>query len=66
VKGSVIAYEPGHDVEAEVVRSYFPNLRIEETERGALTGADVAVFVSAGYVPQEPGGGPSSSDCIVP
>jgi LCP family protein required for cell wall assembly len=66
VKGSVIAYEPGHDVEAEVVRSYFPNLRIEETKRGALPGADVAVFVSADYVPQEPGSGPSSTTCIVP
>lgn len=66
VKGSVIAYEPGHDLEAQVVGSYFPGLRLEETERGALPGTDVAVFVSAGYVPQEPGSGPSLPTCIVP
>lgn len=66
VKGSVIAYEPGHDLEAQVVQSYFPDLRIQETERGALPGADVAVFVAADYVPQEPGSGPSSTTCIFP
>ncbi len=66
VKGSVIAYEPGHDLEAQVVRSYFPALRLQETERGSLPGTDVAVFVTADYVPQEPGSGPSSTTCIVP
>lgn len=66
VKGSAIAYEPGHEVEAQVVGSYFPGLRLEETPRGALAGADVALFVSAGYAPQEPGSGPSAPTCIVP
>ncbi|MBA3690441.1 MAG: LCP family protein [Actinobacteria bacterium] len=66
VKGSVIAYEPGHDLEAQVVGSYFPDLRLQETEKGALPGADVAVFVTADHVPQEPGSGPSSTTCIVP
>jgi LCP family protein required for cell wall assembly len=64
VKGSVIAYEPGHDLEAKVVGKYFPELRLVETQRGALPAADVAVFVSSGYVPQEPGSGPAT--CIMP
>ena len=64
MKGSVIAYEPGHDLEAQVVGKYFPSLRLEEAERGTLPGADVAVFVSSSYVPQEPGSGPAT--CIVP
>jgi LCP family protein required for cell wall assembly len=66
VKGSVIAYEPGHDLEAEVVRSYFPGLRVQQAARGSLPGADVAIFVTSDYVPQEPGSGPSSTTCIVP
>lgn len=65
VKGSVIAYEPGHDIEAQVVQKYFPDLRLKETERRVLPGADVAVFVAAGYVAQEPGSEPSSTACIV-
>ena len=63
VKGSVIAYEPGHEVEAQVVAKYFPGLKLVESEAGALPGADVAVFVTASYEPQEPGSGPETP-CI--
>jgi LCP family protein required for cell wall assembly len=61
VKGSVIAYEPGHDVEANVVAKYFPDLKLVETKAGELTGSDVAVFVTSSYEPQEPGSGPSGA-----
>jgi LCP family protein required for cell wall assembly len=63
VKGSVIAYEPGHDAEAQVVAKYFPGLRLVETARGALTGADVAVFVTSSYTPEDPGTGPGTPSC---
>ena len=55
VKGSVIAFEPGHDLEAQVVGKYFPALKLVETDAGELTGADVTVFVTAGYAAQDPG-----------
>jgi len=63
VKGSVIAYEPGHDLEANVVAKYFPGLELVETKAGALTDADVAVFVTSGYEPQDPGSEPGTTDC---
>jgi LCP family protein required for cell wall assembly len=66
VKGSVIAYEPGHDVEAQVVGKYFPGLKLLQTKPGELTGADVAVFVTSSYEPTQPGSGPSTPTCIVP
>ena len=66
VKGSVIAYEPGHDLEAGVVAKYFPGLKLVETEAGALTDADadVAVFVTSGYEPQDPGSEPGTPECV--
>jgi hypothetical protein len=68
VKGSVIAYEPGHDLEASVVAKYFPGLKLVETKAGALTGSaahtDVAVFVTSGYEPQDPGSEPGTPECV--
>jgi LCP family protein required for cell wall assembly len=66
VKGSVIAYEPGHEVQAQVVGKYFPGVKLVQTKAGALSGADVAIFVTSSYEPQEPGSGPSTPTCIVP
>ena len=63
VKGSVIAYEPGRDVEAQVVAKYFPGLKLVQTAKDALPGADVAVFVTASYTPQQPGNGPGTPTC---
>lgn len=63
VKGSVIAYEPGHDAEAQVVAKYFPGLKLVETAKSALPGTDVAVFVTAAYTPQQPGSGPGTTSC---
>jgi LCP family protein required for cell wall assembly len=65
VKGSVIAYEPGRLVEAQVVGQFFPGVKLVQTPKAALTGSDVAVFVTSSYTPQEPGSGPSTSGCIV-
>ncbi len=62
VKGSVIAYEPGHDGEAQVVAKYFPGLKLVQTRANALTGSDVAVFVTSSYAPEQPGSG-SSATC---
>jgi hypothetical protein len=50
-------------VEAQVVAKYFPGLKLVETPKDALTGADVAVFVTAAYTPQEPGGS-TSAGCV--
>ena len=64
VKGSVIAYEPGHDLEAQVVAKYFPGLKLVQTRAGDLADADVAVFVTSSYEPQEPGSSPGTPDCL--
>ena len=66
VKGSVIAYEPGHEIDAQVVAKYFPGLKMVQTKAGELPGSDVAVFVTSAYEPQQPGSGPSTSACITP
>jgi anionic cell wall polymer biosynthesis LytR-Cps2A-Psr (LCP) family protein len=63
VKGSVIAYEPGHEDEAQVVAKYFPDLKFAQTKSDALTGSDVAVFVTSSYVPEQPGTGGSAPTC---
>jgi LCP family protein required for cell wall assembly len=64
VKGSAIAFEPGHEIEAQVVAKYFPGLELVQTEAGALTGSDVAVFVTSGYELQEPGTGAAPDECL--
>jgi LCP family protein required for cell wall assembly len=64
VKGSVVAYNPGHEIDAQVVQRYFPNLKLVEAPKHALTGSDVAIFVTSSYTPQEPGSGTSTPTCI--
>jgi LCP family protein required for cell wall assembly len=46
VPGNWIAFSPGHDVEAAVVRQYFPNLEVKLVK--GLKG-DVAIFVTKTY-----------------
>jgi LCP family protein required for cell wall assembly len=64
VPGNTIAYAPGHLEEAQVVAQYFPGLTIAEAELGGHV--PVAVFVTASYVPQEPGSGGAGPTCVDP
>lgn len=63
VNGSVIAYAPGHQVEAEVVKKYFPTLEVKEV-KGLPD--DVAVFVTSAYKPAPVGGGNAPVSCVDP
>jgi LCP family protein required for cell wall assembly len=63
VSGSVIAYAPGHQVEAEVVKKYFPTLEVKEV-KGLPD--DVAIFVTSTYRPAPIGSGAAPSDCVDP
>ncbi|HEX6132181.1 MAG TPA: LCP family protein [Actinomycetota bacterium] len=59
---SVIAYAPGHEAEAEVVRSYLPHLSVVEVP--GLDGVDAAVIVAADYRPPSEGGiDPDATGC---
>jgi LCP family protein required for cell wall assembly len=66
VKGSVIAYKPGHRSDAEVVQKYFPNLRLLEVQDHTLRGSPVAVFITSSFHLQPVGSGGASTDCIPP
>jgi len=66
VHGSVIAYKPGHQSDAEVVQKYFPNLQLLEVPDDALRGSPVAVFISASFHLEPVGSGTPSTDCIAP
>jgi LCP family protein required for cell wall assembly len=66
VKGSVIAYRPGFQSDAEVVQKYFPNLELLEVPDDALRGSPVAVFITGGFDLQPVGSGGGSTDCIAP
>jgi LCP family protein required for cell wall assembly len=63
VNGSVIAYAPGHQVEAEVVKKYFPTLEVKEI-KGLPD--HVAVFVTSSYKPAPVGGGSTPVSCVDP
>ena len=54
VPGNVIAYAPGHDLEAKVVQQYLPGLQIKEV-KGLPD--HVAVFITASYKPAQVGTG---------
>jgi hypothetical protein len=59
---SAIAYAPGHEAEAEVVRSYLPHLTVVEAP--GLDGVDAAVIVAPDYRPPSEGGGdPDATGC---
>jgi LCP family protein required for cell wall assembly len=63
VKGTVIAYAPGHDAEAGVVSKYFGNVKTKQVPASQLGGNDVALFVTAAYQPAPVGTGAQSHDC---
>ena len=65
VPGNVIAYAPGHDLEAKVVQQYLPGLQLKEVK--GLPDA-VAVFVTGSYQPAQVGTGGSVAppDCVSP
>jgi LCP family protein required for cell wall assembly len=62
VSGSVIAYRHGHEVEAQVLAKYFPNLGLVPAKLPA--GAPVAVFVTPSYEPEPLGDPGTSLDCV--
>jgi LCP family protein required for cell wall assembly len=62
VPGSVVAYAPGADAEAQVVQKYFPNLELKQV-KGLPDG--VAVFIDASYEPAPVGDG-ASAECPSP
>jgi hypothetical protein len=63
VKGTVIAFAPGHDAEAAVVSKYFGNVKTKQVPASQLGGNVVALFVTAAYQPAPVGTGPQSHDC---
>jgi LCP family protein required for cell wall assembly len=64
VPGSVIAYAPDADAEAQVVQKYFPSLETRQV-KGLPDG--VAVFVDGSYEPAPVGGdGGAPPDCPTP
>jgi hypothetical protein len=64
VAGSVIAYAPDADAEAQVVQKYFPNLEMQQV-KGLPD--DVVVFVDATYEPAPVGGdGSAPPECPSP
>ena len=52
----VIAYRTGAADMADVVAGFIPNLEVHEVPAASIPGADVAVLVDAGFVPERPGG----------
>lgn len=66
IKGTAIAYAPGHLVDAQVVAKYFPDLPLLEAPKGALVGASVGVLVTSAYQPAPVGSQPPApTDCQV-
>jgi LCP family protein required for cell wall assembly len=65
VAGDVIAYAPGHAVEAEVVQQYLPGLQLKQV-KGLPD--HVAVYVTSAYTPAQVGSGGASTppDCLGP
>ena len=63
VPGSVIAYAPEADAEAQVVQKYFPTLELRQV-KGLPD--DVVVFVDASYEAAPVGGGGAPPECPAP
>ena len=63
VKGTVIAYAPGHDAEAGVVQKYFGNVSLKQVPASELGGYSVALFVTSAYKPAPVGTGQNASGC---
>jgi len=67
VKGTVIAYAPGHQDEASVVSKYFGSLPVKQVPAAQLGSYHVAVFVTDAYDAQTPiGTGPNATGCPAP
>jgi hypothetical protein len=67
VKGTVIAYAPGHKDEASVVSKYFGTLPVKQVAASELGSYHVAVFVTDAYNAQTGvSTGPNASGCPVP
>jgi LCP family protein required for cell wall assembly len=62
VPGNVIAFSPGHDVEARVVQQYFPSLEVKQV-KGLAVG--IAIVIGASYEPM-PLGTTTPPDCLSP
>jgi LCP family protein required for cell wall assembly len=59
---SVIAYTPGHELEAKVVQKYLPQLTLFPVD--SMTGSQVAVVVTPSYEPPGPND-PAAQECIL-
>ncbi len=57
VTGSALVYERGAEAARDVAATYLPGLKQVEVGKGALGDLDVAVVVTDGYEPVEPGAG---------
>ena len=65
VGGDVIAYAPGHSLDAQVVQQYLPGLQLKQVKGLA---DPVAVFVTASYAPAQVGTGGNTPppQCLSP
>jgi LCP family protein required for cell wall assembly len=65
VGGNIIAYAPGHSLDAQVVQQYLPGLAIKEVKGLA---DPVAVFVTSSYTPAQVGTGGNTPppQCVSP
>jgi hypothetical protein len=63
VSGNVIAFSPGHDVEARVVQRYFPSLQVKEVK--GLPGS-VAIVIGASYASTPLGAVTTPPSCVSP
>ncbi|MGH2631349.1 MAG: LCP family protein [Actinomycetota bacterium] len=63
VPGSVIAFAPDADAEAQVVAKYFPSLELRQV---AGLPDDVVVFIDASYDPAPVGSGAPPAECPSP
>jgi LCP family protein required for cell wall assembly len=64
VAGNVIAYAPGSEAEAQVVKKYFPSMELKEVEG---LPDPVAIFVTPSFEPAPIGGGSAATtDCPDP
>ena len=59
--GNVIAYAPGHSVEAKVVQQYFPGLPVRQ-----VNGLRVAIVVTGSYRPAPVVGSGTPPNCVSP
>lgn len=66
VKGTVLAYTPAATDQADVLHTYFPNIKEKKVKTGALSGSQVALFITSAYKPVPVGAGVTFSACLPP